>query len=160
MQSVRIMSAVFLTVFASAPLWAQETEEAEVVVLEEVYGPNYVGPDCEGNACDAYVPVIKHKPAHKDVTGEKRLNSTLGGLAGAIIGEEIAGLPGAIAFGALGAATGYHEANTERWEEQAKEREEAWKHGGDTFYDPSRRFPIEAHWMRAGPSIDTVTKKK
>ncbi|MFC3050743.1 hypothetical protein [Kordiimonas pumila] len=120
-------------------------------------GPSTVGKIpiyCEGDGCDAYLPVQGAYVGNQDNTGEKRLNSALGGLAGGLIGEEIAGAPGAIAFGALGAALGWHENNAKRWEKRAQEYDAAWQRGDDTYYNPANRLPNDAHWMYAGPSIE------
>lgn len=107
---------------------------------------------CEGDGCDAYLPVAGHVLQYEDVKGEKRLNSALGGLAGGIIGADIAGAPGAIALGALGIAAGYKESNKKRWETEKRVYEKGYLSGADMFYDPSHRIPLTPHWMMAGPA--------
>ncbi len=107
---------------------------------------------CEGDGCDAYVPVASHVLQYQDVKAQKRLNGAMGGLAGVLVGEDVAGFPGAIAFGALGAATGWTESNTKRWEEDQKAYEKGYNSGADMFYDPSQRLPLNPHWMQAGPA--------
>lgn len=106
---------------------------------------------CEGDGCDAFLPVLDYRQRYTDVKGQKRLNSVLGGLSGAIIGEEIGGAPGALVLGAVGAAAGYHVTNKKRWEKEAKEYDAAYQRGDTIVYNPANRLPIQAHWMMAGP---------
>ncbi len=106
---------------------------------------------CEGNACDAFLPSLDYRKRYENVDGQKRLNSVLGGVAGAVIGEEIAGAPGAIVLGAIGAASGYRVTNKERWEEDAKRYEAAYQRGDDIFYNPANRIPNNPHWLTHGP---------
>lgn len=144
---MRKVSVFYVLVFLIAgPVWSdQEAKQPQSEQAENVV-------PCEGDGCDAYVPVAGHIVQYKDVKGQKRLNGSLGGLAGAIIGEEVAGAPGAVALGALGVALGFEESNKERWEKQQKLYEEEYLSGVDMFYDPSRRIPHTPHWMLAGPA--------
>ncbi|MEX0298394.1 MAG: hypothetical protein AB3N28_04945 [Kordiimonas sp.] len=112
---------------------------------------------CEGNACDAFLPSLDYRKRYENVDGQKGLNSVLGGVAGAVIGEEIAGAPGAIVLGAIGAASGYRVTNKKRWEEEAKRYEAAYQRGDDIFYNPANRIPNNPHWLMHGPG---VTEKK
>jgi len=107
---------------------------------------------CEGNACDAFLPALKVPNPYRQAGGKHAAQSALGGLSGALIGDEIAGTPGAIGFGILGAALGYKHDYSKAWEKEAKEYRDAWNRGDDTFYNPAHRLPLEAHWMYAGPA--------
>lgn len=145
---MRKISVFYVLVFLIAgPVWSDE-QQAERAQIDQ----DEMAIPCEGNGCDAYVPVVGHIVQYKDIKGQKRLNGALGGLAGAIIGEDVAGAPGAVALGALGVALGFEESNKERWEKQQKLYEEEYQSGADMFYDPSRRLPHTPHWMLAGPA--------
>ena len=78
-----------------------------------------------------------------------------------LIGDEIAGTPGAIAFGALGAFTGYDYVDRERWEADAKAYDQAWQRGDDIYYNPAHRLPLNnAHWLHAGPPVPVGNETK
>lgn len=148
-----------LMVLIAGPAWSDEEAGSTAndgVAAMAVPAERFI--PCEGNGCDAYLPVASHVLRYEDVKAQKRLNGSLGGLAGILIGEDVAGLPGAIAFGALGAATGWTESNTERWEEDQRAYEAGYLAGTDMFYDPSRRLPLNAHWMQAGPAREKKAK--
>lgn len=106
---------------------------------------------CEGDGCDAFLPVLDYRRRYEDVSGQKRLNSVLGGVSGAIIGEEIGGAPGAAILGVIGAAAGYHVTNKKRWEKEAKEYEAAYQRGDDIYYNPANRIPNNPQWLTHGP---------
>jgi len=133
---------------------APKPKVSERVMLEKIKDNPVSGAlRCEGNGCDAYLPAVGHILRYEDVRGQRRLNSALGGLSGALIGEEIAGAPGALVLGAFGVAAGYHVTNKERWEKEAKAYDEAWRRGDDIVYNPAHRFPNTPHWLMAGPTI-------
>lgn len=108
-------------------------------------------PWCTGDGCDAFLPSLGPRGLHRDYTGEKRLNSVLGGLSGALIGDEIAGAPGAAIFGVIGAAAGYRVTDKKRWEADKRYYEAAHQRGDDLFYNPANRIPLNPHWFEAGP---------
>lgn len=115
---------------------------------------------CEGNACDAFLPALQAPNPYREIGGKRAASSALGGLSGALIGNEIAGTPGAVGFGLLGATLGYKHDYSEAWVEETKELDAAWRRGDDTFYNPAHRLPLEAHWMYAGPAAPEGAKKK
>ena len=106
---------------------------------------------CQGDGCDAFLPVLDYRRRYEDVVGQKRLNSVLGGVSGAIIGEELAGAPGAAILGVIGVAAGYRVTNKKRWEKEAKEYEAAYQRGDDIYYNPANRIPDNPQWLTHGP---------
>lgn len=115
---------------------------------------------CEGNACDAFLPALQTPNPYRENGSKRAVSSALGGLSGALIGNEIAGTPGAIGFGMLGAVLGYKHDYSEAWEEESKELDAARTRGDDIFYNPAHRLPLEAHWMYAGPAAPESANKK
>jgi len=138
--------------------WQPSSVKAEQQEKQAV--PEWASRLCLGDGCDAYLPIL-NKPQNRfvDYKARHKWGGTLGGVSGALIGEEIAGVPGALVFGAFGAITGYDYIDRERWEADAKAYDEAWQRGDDTYYNPANRFPLEAHWMRAGPAVPLPGKK-
>jgi len=138
----------FVALLVTMPLSAQDTKP-ETMPNAPI---NWETQFCEGDGCDAYLPILKKSVRFENTSGRRKWGAVLGGLSGAIIGEEVGGAPGAILFGAFGAAAGYDNIDRERWEANAKSYNQEWQRGGDTFYDPSHRLPLVAHWMLAGPA--------
>ena len=108
-------------------------------------------PRCTGDGCDAFLPVYNHVSRYPEAKGQMRLDTLLGGIAGAIIGEELLGAPGAIAVGAVGAYAGRNMKRDRAYEERILEYRAAWMRGDDISYNPAHRFPAEPHWLYAGP---------
>lgn len=71
----------------------------------------------------------------------------LGGLAGAIIGDEIGGPAEAVVFGLLGAGLSLGGVGKDIDEEEARRRDEAWRRGDDMVYNPAHPLPFNAHWL-------------
>jgi len=115
---------------------------------------------CEGDGCDAYLPVLKKTVRFEDISGRKKWGAVLGGLSGALIGEDVAGVPGAALLGTLGVAAGYDYIDSERWEADAKVYQQAWQRGDDIYYNPAHRLPLVAHWMYAGPVLPEGVRQK
>jgi len=135
---------VLAVLLFSTPAFADGTDQAAA--------PTWQPSLCEGDGCDAYLPILKKTVRFENISGQRKWGALLGGLSGAIIGEELGGAPGAVLFGTLGAVTGYDNIDRKRWEADAKAYQAEWQRGGDMFYDPSRRLPLVAHWMLAGPA--------
>ena len=149
----------FAALFVALPLSAQETKQ-ETNPVPTQYAPfNWNATLCEGDGCDAYLPILKKSVRFENISGRRKWGAVLGGLSGAIIGEENGGAPGAVLLGTLGAVSGYDYIDRERWEADAKAYQAEWQRGGDTYYDPSHRLPLVAHWMLAGPAHSNPPKK-
>lgn len=153
-----------VSLLLSVPALAEDdkplSQGAAKPAYSDLIGPKRYTNLCEGDGCDAFLPVLKRSDRFTDYRAQKRWGAALGGLSGALIGEEIGGAPGAIALGALGAVTGYNYTDRERWEEDAKAYDAAWQRGDDIYYNPAHRLPLEAHWMHAGPAVPLPDKKK
>ena len=114
---------------------------------------------CVGDGCDAYLPFVMRRPSlYPEIKGKKRLNSVLGGVAGAVLGEGIAGAPGAIGLGLLGAGLGYNFEIDREYEERYKEQRKSWERGDDIYYNPVHPIPQNAHWLQRD-GIDKKDKK-
>lgn len=137
-----------------------ETQKVFKQLAEEQMGPRYPSRLCEGDGCDAYLPILKRSARFQDIDARRRWGSTLGGISGALIGNEVADAPGAIIGALVGAAGGYNYIDREQWEEDAKAYDQAWQRGDDIYYNPAHRLPLEAHWMYAGPAAPDIKKKK
>jgi len=152
---VRIL--VFAILLLAPALAAQEGGDRENISdpLQQT-PPAFVFPPplslCEGDGCDAYLPILNRVTRFEDISAQRKWGAALGGLSGALIGEEVGGAPGAVALGVLGTFLGYNNIDRDRWERDAKSYDAAWQRGDDTYYNPANRLPIEAHWMHAGPA--------
>ncbi|MCK0069579.1 hypothetical protein [Kordiimonas laminariae] len=134
----------------------QEEQGKPKEQTEQAVKPDYSNL-CIGDGCDAYLPFITRGPSlYPEVKGRKRLNSVLGGVAGAVLGEGIAGAPGAVGLGLLGAGLGYNFEIDRRYEEQYREQRKSWERGDDIYYNPSHPIPQNAHWLQR----DGKNKKK
>jgi len=71
----------------------------------------------------------------------------LGGLAGAIIGDEIGGPAEAVVFSLLGAGLALGGVGKDIDEEDAHRRADAWRRGDDMVYNPAHPLPTVAHWL-------------
>ena len=150
----------FVTMLAALPLSAQEAKPAPIKPAPIQYAPlSWDSKLCEGDGCDAYLPILKKFVRFENTVGRRKWGAVLGGLSGAIIGEEVGGAPGAVLLGAFGAVAGYDYIDRERWEADAKAYQAEWQRGGDTYYDPSHRLPLVAHWMLAGPAHASAAGK-
>ncbi|TNE65217.1 MAG: hypothetical protein EP335_05865 [Alphaproteobacteria bacterium] len=121
---------------------------------ETVIGPDWsLPPYCEGDGCDAYLPAVAFSQQYRDRRAERRWDAALGGLSGALIGEEIGGVAGAVGLGALGAALGYH-TDRDSWErqEEARRYDAAWQRGDDIYYNPAHTLPWNPHYFRGAKS--------
>ncbi len=107
-------------------------------------------PLCEGTGCDAYLPLLKKQVQFEDRRPAKGWAAALGGASGAIIGEEVAGAPGAVGFGALGAFLGYKAKRDWRAEERAREYDAAWHRGDDLYYNPAHPIPLKPQYLGRG----------
>jgi len=96
----------------------------------------------------------------EDTVARRKWGAALGGVSGALIGEDVAGTVGAIALGAIGAVGGYDYIDRERREADAKVYDAAWKRGDDIYYNPTHRLPLEAHWMHAGAARRSFNVRK
>ncbi len=116
---------------------------------------------CEGSGCDAYVPTLTGRSIDfTDRTANSRVRSVLGGISGALIGEEIAGAPGAVGFGVLGAVLGHKHEITDEYIEYVQEQDKAHTRGDAIFYNPAHQFPIDAQWRHAGSGLYPKPVKK
>ncbi len=79
--------------------------------------------------------------------GINLLDVGLGGLAGALIGDEIGGTTEAAAFGLLGAGLVLGGMDGKPSEEEARRRDEAWRLGTDMYFNPAHPLPATAHWL-------------
>ncbi len=132
MRKILIATVLFTGMSASTSLTAHEL-------------PKPV-PYCEGNACDLYLPLAKPTINFKDNRAKKRLSAVLGGLTGAVLGEDIAGVPGAIGFGLLGAVTGYDHEVDDRYLEDYRALRASEERGDDIYFNPVHRLPPNAHY--------------
>jgi len=147
-----VVLAFLISFPALGPAMGQDTDT--------VVGPKLSSALCEGDGCDAFLPILKNTTRFEDTQGRRKWGATLGGLSGALIGEEIGGTAGAIALGVLGASSGYDYIDRDRWEADAKRYDEAWQRGDDVYYNPAHRLPLKAHWMFAGPAASANQVKK
>jgi hypothetical protein len=146
-----IMLAVIL---ASASVQAQETGDfVGPSLTDHLQTYDYQGPAslCEGDACDLYLPVMRKTVRFENTSGRRKWGALLGGLSGALIGDEVAGAPGAVLLGSIGAFAGYENIDRDRWEANARRYDQAWQRGDDISYNPAHPLPLRAHWMYAGP---------
>ena len=134
--------SMLAALIVAAPVTAQE--------IAPIEGTTWAENLCEGDDCDAYLPILKKTVRFENTSGRRKWGAALGGLAGVLIGEEVAGAPGAVLLGAYGAASGYDYIDSKQWEAKAKAYNQEWQRGGDIYYDPSHRLPLKAHWMLAG----------
>jgi uncharacterized protein YcfJ len=145
--------------FVSAPLAAQESvqEPKDTEASATVHGP--YRDLCLGDACDAYLPILDKQKRYRDVKGQQRLGAALGGLSGALIGNEIGDAPGAVGLGLLGAALGYKYDYSDAWEKQAKKYDDMQLRGDEIYYNPANPLPLKAHWMFAGAGAPLPKQK-
>lgn len=144
---MRLLTLTFI-LCSSATALAQQSKPEAVAETPSVV----IDERCEGNACDAYLPALDFVIRYEDVKGQKRLNSVLGGVSGTLIGDEIAGAPGAVILGAFGLAAGHRTYDKGRMEADAKRYEETYLRGDNIFYNPVNRLPDMPHWLMAGPA--------
>lgn len=105
---------------------------------------------CDGDACDVLSPLKAGQVQFEDKKAAKGWSALLGGVSGAIIGEEIGGVPGAVGIGALGLLLGAEMPENKRyWEDQARESRAAHQRGDDIFYNPAHRLPATPHYFRS-----------
>jgi len=147
---------LFVILLSAAPVTAQELVSDPTVGPQFEPAPNFLlmpqGPVCSGDGCDAYLPTLNRSTRFDDTSARRKWGAALGGLSGALIGEDIGGAPGAVALGVFGVFLGHDYIDRDRWEKDATAYGAAWQRGDDTFYNPANRLPLEAHWMHAGPA--------
>ena len=115
---------------------------------------------CNGDAC-AIFATLKLSPqkgeanpltldygwVDQDGPQQNLLGAALGGLSGALIGDEIGGTAGAVGFGLLGAVLGYDGRASRVSEDEARRFQQAWQRGDDMYYNPAHPLPLNAHWL-------------
>lgn len=148
----RILVSIHEVDPADEPIEHKAYLKSGAISYEDYRDISHEEPWCTGDGCDAFLPALGPSGLHRDTTGEKRLNSVLGGLSGALIGDEIAGTPGAAIFGVIGAAAGYQVTDKKRWEEDKRYYDAAYQRGDDIVYNPANRIPLNPHWLMAGPA--------
>ncbi|MCJ9429206.1 hypothetical protein [Kordiimonas marina] len=141
-----LLAAVFLTVPAAAADDQPIDGKKEMSPSVAAAGPEVPHASlCEGNGCDAYLPAALFTPRYRDEEGARRRNAVIGAASGAIVGNEIGGLPAAIGLASLGAAMGYHQSRAEM-EARARAYDAAWIRGDDIYYNPVYAIPVNPHY--------------
>ncbi|WP_417451738.1 hypothetical protein [Kordiimonas sp.] len=118
---------------------------------------------CEGGGCMLFSawPTVAdrdHVPApfttkqQYETSGDgiSLLDVGLGGVVGALIGDEIGSKSETAAFGLLGAGLALGGVGMKPNEEEARRRTDAWRRGDDIYYNPAHPLPMKAHWFGRG----------
>lgn len=149
--SNRLIAGVMAAAFACIPALAEEPPVPAFEAVERI---------CDAGKCSLFaaLPTLERETAAPmslelgrryvpSGDGISLIDVGLGGLAGAIIGDEIGSKADAAAFGLLGAGLTLAGMKGGLSEEEARRRDAAWRRGDDIFYNPAHPLPLNPHWF-------------